>query len=214
MPSRRVPRPPGLRSADFDADYYRRFYGRRPVHTGEDIAALVSGVLGLCRWWDLPIHSVLDVGAGPGYWRDALPEGTRYLGIDVSVFACATFGHERRDIAAWGPRRPFDLVVAQGVLQYLDDEACEAAIANLTKATRHALYLEVPTRRDRTETLDLDCSDTNVFFRSASWYRSRLCPHFEAAGAGLWVRSGVVRLYELERVSGLSLKPRPVRASG
>ena len=185
----------------FDAEYYRQFYGRCPVHTAADVAALAGGVLGFCRWWNLPVRSVLDVGAGPGYWREALPEGVRYQGVDASTHACAEYGHERRDIASWTPRRPFDLVVAQGVLQYLDDDQCEAAIANLAKATRRVLYLEVPTRRDRTETLDLNCSDTDVCFRSGTWYRSRLSTHFEAAGAGLWVRHGLLRLYELERAS-------------
>ena len=33
---------------DFDAAYYRRFYGRRPVHGRRAIGRLAEGVLGLC----------------------------------------------------------------------------------------------------------------------------------------------------------------------
>ncbi len=191
--------------ASFDRAYYRRFYGPRPVHRPADIAALVQGVLGLCGWWGIKVRSVLDVGAGPGYWRDALPAGIRYQGIDVSEHACSTYGHQMRDIAAWSPNRPFDLVVAQGVLQYLDTPGCSAAIENLAAATRSVLYLEVPTARDRTDVLDENRSDTQAWFRSAAWYRRQLNSHFVAAGAGLWLKPDVVRLYELER----SPTPRP-----
>ena len=193
----------------FDRAYYRRYYGVRPVHRPSDIAALAQGVLGMCRWWGSNVRSVLDIGAGPGYWRDALPKGVRYQGIDVSEHACATYGHERRDIGTWSPKRPFDLVVAQGVLQYLDGPTCSRAIEHLSVATRAALYLEVPTARDRTDVLDGDRSDTTAYFRSGTWYRQRLGRHFVAAGAGLWLKPEIVRLYELE--GGLRPAARPVR---
>ena len=47
----------------FDAAYYRRYYGRRPVHDRRRIAALAEGVFSLASWWRVPIRSVLDVGA-------------------------------------------------------------------------------------------------------------------------------------------------------
>jgi hypothetical protein len=77
----------------FDAAYYRRFYGRSPVHDARRIAHLANGVLGFAAWWRVPVRSVLDVGAGKGYWRDWLAEhrpSVRYHGIDVSEHACAT----------------------------------------------------------------------------------------------------------------------------
>ncbi len=52
----------------FDAAYYRRFYGRRPVHDRHRIGQLATAVLALAAWWHLPVRSVLDVGAGKGYW--------------------------------------------------------------------------------------------------------------------------------------------------
>jgi len=63
---------PNVSSERFDAAYYRRFYGRRPVHDRRTIAQLAAGVMGMARWWRIPIRSVLDVGAGKGYWRDQL----------------------------------------------------------------------------------------------------------------------------------------------
>ena len=50
----------------FDAAYYGRFYGRRPVHNRRQIAHLGEGVMSFASWWRVPIRSVLDVGAGNG----------------------------------------------------------------------------------------------------------------------------------------------------
>src|SRR3954447_16776705 len=80
----------------FDAAYYRRFYGQRPVHDRRRIGQLAAAafrvargapaVCGVAGWWRLPIRSVLDVGAGKGYWGDWVAANrprVRYHGIDV-----------------------------------------------------------------------------------------------------------------------------------
>jgi hypothetical protein len=122
-----------------------------------------------------------------------------YVGIDVSEHACRRWGHVRADIATWRPATPFDLVVCQGVLQYLDDDACAAAIANLATATRAVLYLEVPTTADRVTVIDPEATDLDVHWRPGAWYRRRLGRWFRPAGAGLWVRRDAgVLLYELD----------------
>ena len=110
----------------FDAAYYRRFYGPKSVHDRRRIGRLVEGVLALAAWWHVPVRSVLDVGAGKGYWRDCLADerpSVRYHGIDVSEFACRRYGHDQADLATWRPSRTYDLVVCQSMLQYLDDRA-------------------------------------------------------------------------------------------
>ena len=56
-------------SERFDAAYYRRYYGRHPVHDRRRIGQLAAGVLSLAQWWRIPIRSVLDIGAGKGFWR-------------------------------------------------------------------------------------------------------------------------------------------------
>ncbi len=159
-------------------------------------------MVGVCEWWDVPIRRVLDVGAGPGFWRDWLQAqrpGVDYVGIDVSEHACRRWGHARADIATWRPADRFDVVVCQGVLQYLDDPDCAAAIVNLAAATGSVLYLEVPTVADRATVLDTDATDLDVHWRTGAWYRRRLGRWFRPAGAGLWVRRGAgVLLYELE----------------
>lgn len=187
----------------FGADYYRRFYGRGGVHDRRSIARLASAVHGMCAWWGVAPRSVLDVGAGPGLWRDWYRQehpNVRVTSTDVSEYACEKFGHERRDIASWRPTRSFDLVICHGVLQYPSDDEVESAIENIAHACRHVLYLEVPTRADYRTIVDPAATDMDVNRRTGDWYRDRLEQHFIQAGAGLWARKGGnVLLYELER---------------
>ncbi len=187
---------------DFDAAYYRRFYsGPDRAHSAAAVARLARGVTDLAGWLGIELGSVLDVGAGPGFWGRFFRRrpAVRYRAVDVSAHACEKWGHERRDISRWAPRERYDLVVCQGVLQYLDDAAAARAIENLARACRGLLYLEVVTRQDLAEAVDARGTDTLVHAREGEWYRRRLAPHFEQVGAGLWAsrRSGVV-LYELE----------------
>lgn len=190
-------------SERFDAAYYSRFYGRRPVHDRRSIAHLGNAVVSFAAWWRIPIRSVLDVGAGKGYWRDWLAVAhpkLRYHGIDVSEHACRRYGHERADLATWRPSREYDLVVCQSVLQYLDDAAATLAIAALGDACRGLLWLEVPTRADRDGAIDPESTDLDVHWRTGDWYRTRLARSFVEIGAGLWAsrQSGAV-FFELER---------------
>ena len=185
----------------FDASYYRKYYGSNPVHTRRQIASLASGVYGFATWWRLGIHSVLDIGAGPGYWRDWFKEQhprVRYQSVDVSAHACKKYGHDLHDITEWTPKKPADLVVCQGVLHYLDAKSAAKAIDNVIAATNKLLYLEAPTSEDRRDVLDLEVSDLHAQWRPAQWYRRRLEVAFVQAGAGLWIRKGEVNLYCLE----------------
>ena len=141
----------------FDAAYYRRFYGPKPVHDRRRIGLLAEGVLALAAWWRVPVRSVLDVGAGRGYWRDWLADerpSVRYHGIDVSEFACRRYGHEQADLATWRPSRTY---IPCGVPEHVAvprDRAAAAAIDSLGAACRGLLWLEVPTLADRIGTID------------------------------------------------------------
>ena len=157
----------------------------------------------MCQWWEVPVRSVLDVGAGLGYWRDwyaTTHPKVKRLSVDISEHACEKYSHECHDIASWFPTRQFDLVVCHSVLQYLNDKQAVAAIGNLAKATRGVLYLEVPTSADLRNAVDKKTTDLNIYTRTGDWYRKRLNRHFVQAGAGLWVaRGNGTTLYELER---------------
>ena len=185
-----------------NADYYKRFYGRGGVHDKKRIAQLGSAVHNMCAWWGVAPKSVLDIGAGPGLWRDWYRENfpnVRVTSTDVSEYACEKFGHQLSDISQWTPPRTFDLVICHGVLQYPDDASVEAAVENIATATRHVLYLEIPTLLDFQTIVDPSSTDMEVHQRPGDWYRELLDPYFVQAGAGLWVRrGGGVLLYELE----------------
>lgn len=187
----------------FGAGYYRRFYEQDPVHTATSIGHLAQGVVSLSAWWGIRVRSVLDVGAGPGFWRDWFREHqpkVRYVSTDVSEYACERYGHQHRDIAKWSPAKPFDLVVCHGVLQYLSNADVDSAIINLAAATRHLLYLEVPTKYDHEHVIDSGATDLDCHWRTGAWYRKRLSPNFVQIGAGLWARrTGAVPFYELEQ---------------
>lgn len=190
-------------SQRFDEAYYRRHYtGRRRVHTAREIDRLARGVTGLAGWFGVPLEWVLDVGAGPGLWRDWFRRHhprVAYRSTDVSPYACARYGHERRDISRWRARQRFDLIVCQGVLQYLDERAAARAIDNLGRWCDGALYLEALTARDWRHNCDRSRTDGDVHLRSGDWYRRRLAKHFLDCGGGLFCsRRAGVTLFELE----------------
>lgn len=191
----------------FDEDYYRRLYDdpRTRVYGAEQIAHLAGGVTAMMDWFRAPLRSVLDVGAGTGLWGDWLrthrPE-VSVRSIDVSEHACRTYGHEQLDIATWWDRgQQYDLIVCQGVLGYLDDAACAAAIENMAGMSRGFLYLHVPTSDDVGRGIvDTDRSDLTIHLRLARFYRDLLDPYFIAVGGGLWLHHAArVELFALER---------------
>ncbi len=187
----------------FDAAFFKRFYSTSPVHSRTKVNTLASSVHSMCQWWEVPVRSVLDVGAGLGYWRDWYASHhpkVKRLSVDISEHACEKYNHECHDIATWFPSRQFDLVVCHSVLQYLDDKQAASAIKNLARATRNVLYLEVPTSADLRNAVDKKTTDLNIYARTGEWYRKRLSRNFVQAGAGLWVaRSSGTTLYELEK---------------
>jgi len=197
--------PRTARQDSFDASYYGRYYDSKKtrVHGSAEIARLCTAVTSFFDWWEHPLESVLEIGAGVGLWRDWFAKNrpkARYRSTEVSAYACAKYGHEQRDISAWRAREKFDLVVCQGVLPYLDDAAAERAIENLGAMTRGFLYLEAITKRDLREVCDGALTDVKVHERTGAWYRARLRRHYDEVGCGLWCKKGArVLFYELER---------------
>jgi predicted TPR repeat methyltransferase len=193
--------------APFGSEYFDRFYESKAtrVYGEREIARLARGVTGMIAWLGGDLHAVLDVGAGSGLWRDwfaAHRKGVRYLSTDVSAYACERYGHEQRDIAQWKARERFDLVVCQGVLQYLGDEDADLAIHNIAAMSRGFLFLEVVTARDLVEVCDVSRTDLAVHARPGEWYRERLGRYFTPVGCGLHYRKGApLVFYELERAA-------------
>ena len=193
----------------FDADYYRRFYAD-PRTRVSDLAAvrkLVAYVAAYLRFLGVPVRSILDVGCGLGHWRTAARTAwprARHHGVEYSAELCARFGWTRGSVVDFDPTTlrtegTFDLVVCQGVLQYLDDRDAAKAIHNLGRWCGGALYLEALTKLDWQQNCDKSRTDGNVHLRTGAWYRQRLGRHFVDCGGGVFCsRNAGVTLFELE----------------
>lgn len=193
----------------FDADYYQRFYvdPRTRVSDRATVKKLADFVAGYLRYLDVPVRSILDVGCGQGHWRGAAAAvwpRAKYHGVEHSQYLCDQFGWTKGSVVDFTPRKAtgqssFDLVVCQGVLQYLDDREAAQAITNLAKWCRGALYLEALTSLDWRQNVDRSRTDGNVHLRSGAWYRAQLDKHFKACGGGVFCsRRAGVALFELE----------------
>jgi SAM-dependent methyltransferase len=188
----------------FDETYYRRFYldPRTRVYDRRQHAKLVAGVVNLVEWFGVTLSSVLDVGAGLGWWGAWLKRHRRsveVLSTELDPEICRRYGHLRANLVTFRLPRRFDLVVCQGVLPYLDDAEAEIAIDNLAAMCGGVLYLEAITREDLSAAVDVTRTDLLVHARSGAWYRRRLRPHFQEIGAGLYAsREASLPFYALE----------------
>jgi len=198
-----------VKAERFDADYYRRFYLDRSTRVSDRaaIAKLARFVAGYVAYLDLPVRAILDVGCGLGHWQAAaarLWPRARYFGVEISDYLCRRHGWFQGSIVDLDPSRlrrggTFDLVVCQGVMQYLDDRQAATAIANLGRWCTGALYLEALTKADWERHVDRQRTDGAVHLRAGGWYRRRLDRHFLACGGGLFVsKAAGVTLFELE----------------
>ena len=158
------------------------------------------------------MRSVLDVGAGKGYWGDvagrAPPADRATTAIDASAYACRRYGHELADLATWEPSRRYDLVVCQSVLQYLDRPRRRSGRSTCSAGRAPGLlFVEVPTLADRDDgDRSRPASDLDVHWRTGRWYRSRLVRHFIEVGAGLWLSRAAAR-------ATVRARARPLTAS-
>lgn len=191
------------RTPRFDKAYYDRFY-RDPETRAVTPAAtrrLAVFLAAYLRHLEIPVRQVLDLGCGTGGLLRALGRSfpkARTRGVEVSDYLCRTYGWEPGSVTDYGGD-PADLVICNDVLGYLDDVACERALANLKRLAGGALYLGVLTREDLA-LCDRERTDAAQTARPAAWYRKRLAGDFLAVGGGLFLRQPVeVAVWHLER---------------
>jgi SAM-dependent methyltransferase len=189
----------------FGEDYYRRFY-KDPatrVRAGSAQSRLADFVFGYLSHVGVPVRRMLDLGCGLGHWSADLarkhPRAT-YTGVEISPYLCARYGWEQGSAADFRGRGRYDLIICQSVLQYLPDEGVKAAVANMARLCRGALFLEIITAGDWRDHCDQRVTDGNIHMRTESWYRKALGRHFRSAGGGVFLPlDSPVVLYELEQ---------------
>jgi 2-polyprenyl-3-methyl-5-hydroxy-6-metoxy-1,4-benzoquinol methylase len=193
----------------FDEAYYHRFYEspKTRVYSPEEHGYLASFVFGFARWNHLEMKSVLDIGAGIGMWKKWIEKhekGVLYTGTEVSQVMCKKHGYLHRDIARWRDRKKHDLIICQGVLQYLPDPDVAPAVANIAAMSRGLTYIEVTTRADLRDRCDKTRTDADIFIRNGSYYRGILSKHLVNVGCGLWwAKDRPLPFYELEIAGGV-----------
>jgi predicted TPR repeat methyltransferase len=191
----------------FDQAYYDRFYlsPKTRVISAEEHSHLARFVFEFAKYNGIEIQSVLDVGAGIGLWKrwiEKHAKNVEYTGTEVSKVMCKEHGYVNRDIARWRDRTQHDLVVCQGVLQYLPDPDVAPAVANLAAMCGGLLYAEITTRLDLRERTDKERTDSQVFVRNGSYYKGILQKNFLQVGGGLWWNKELpLPFYELEMVA-------------
>ncbi len=192
----------------FDEAYYHRYYEspQTRVISPEEHSNLANFVFSFARYNHIEIKSVLDVGAGVGLgkqWIEKNAKGVQYTGTEVSQAMCKKYGYQFRDIARWRDRKKHDLIVCQGVLQYLPDPDVAPAVANIAAMARGIVYFEVTTRTDLRERCDKVRTDSDIYVRNGSYYRGIFAKHLVSVGCGLWwVKDRPPPFFELEMAGG------------
>jgi SAM-dependent methyltransferase len=148
------------------------------------------------------LRRVLDLGCGLGAWQGEVAlryPSAQYTGVESSDYLCRKYGWAEGTAASYRGRGRYDLVICQGVLQYVDDGEFRASIANIARLCRGATFLEIPTVHDWYENCDRSISDGEIHFRTGDWYRREIGRYFRSAGAGVWLlHDSPAVLYELE----------------
>ena len=193
----------------FDEAYYQRFYFDKktsvvdPQHM-ERLGTFVSSYLKYLR---VPVQRVLDVGCGIGLWKGIIEQhfpGASYQGVEFSPYLCERFGWQQGSVVDYAASEPFDLVICQGVLPYLNPGDLKTALHNLGRLSKGALYVEAVSREDyEQDIIDEDLTDNRVFRHRAELYRRGLRQGFVEVGGGLWLsREAEVPMFALEHVGG------------
>jgi 2-polyprenyl-3-methyl-5-hydroxy-6-metoxy-1,4-benzoquinol methylase len=191
---------------DFDKAYYDQFYRDPKTRAVTPAAARrqATFIAAYLRHLELPANRILDVGCGVGMALRALgrqfPQA-QIQGVEFSPYLCERYGWEPGSVVDYQAAKPFDLVVCNDVLAYLEAGACAAAIDNLARLCAGALFLGILTADDE-DLYDPQRTDPRQHLRPAAWYRRRLQRHFVSVGGGLFLKRPLpVTVWTLDRLS-------------
>jgi len=191
----------------FDEAYYQRFYFSKKTRVVDraHIDRLGDFVCSYVRYLDLPVKRVLDVGCGIGLWQAVVKRHfprASYHGVEYSSYLCERFGWEQGSVTDYHAKKPFDLVICQGVLPYLSVSEVKSALSNLSRLSHGALYVEAVAKEDWDQgTVDESLTDQGMKQHPARLYRRGLNEGFVEMGGGVWLsRRAELPVFALERV--------------
>jgi len=136
------------------------------------------------------VKRIADIGCGLGHVLEALGEefpSAKTRGVEISDYLCDKYGWDQGSVVDYQAKRPFDLVVCNDVIAYLDDKACAKALKNLAGLSKSAVFLGILTAEDW-ELCDQDRTDPDQYLRPKAWYQRRLAKHFVSVGGGLYLK--------------------------
>ncbi|MCZ6618680.1 MAG: class I SAM-dependent methyltransferase [Gammaproteobacteria bacterium] len=189
----------------FDKAYYDRFYRnpRTRVFTPAVARRQAEFIASYLKHLEIGVRSILDIGCGVGTILKTLQKQfprARTEGVEASGYLCRRYGWVEGSVVDYRADCPFDLVVCNDVLGYLDDKTCTRALANLAELTASVLFLGVLSREDY-EICDQNRTDPQQWMRPVAWYRRRLSRHFVNVGGGLFVKKPPnITIWHLDRL--------------
>lgn len=177
----------------FDKAYYDRFY-RNPRTRAVSPAAAgrqADFIASYLKYLEIPVRRVLDLGCGVGTTLRALGKAfpkAHLRGVEYSDYLCGRYGWEQGSVVDYRSDQPYDLVLCNDVLAYLDDGECARALSNIATLCRGAAFLGILTVEDAS-LYDPERTDPQQWMRPAAWYRRRLRRHFVNVGGGIYLKS-------------------------
>ncbi|MBX3706314.1 MAG: class I SAM-dependent methyltransferase [Pseudomonadales bacterium] len=190
----------------FDRAYYDRFYRdpRTRAVTPAAAARQAAFIAAYLRHLELPVRRILDIGCGTGTTLRALGRAfprAELEGVEYSEYLCRRYGWTNGSVVDYQSAEPFDLVVCNDVLAYLDDAQCARALDNIGALTGRAAFLGILTADDAGH-YDRTRTDPLQILRPAAWYRRRLGRHFVNAGGGLHLKKPLgVTVWAMDRIA-------------
>lgn len=177
----------------FDEAYYQRFYFSKKTRVVDraHIDRLGAFVCSYVRYLGVPVQRVLDVGCGIGLWKSVIKRHfprASYHGVEYSSYLCERFGWEQGSVVDYRAKKPFDLVICQGVLPYLSAKDVKLALENLARLSKGALYVEAVAKEDWEQGIvDKSLTDRGMKQHPVRLYRSGLRTGFVEVGGGVWL---------------------------
>jgi len=192
---------------DFDKAYYDRFYRNPRTRAITPAAAKrqAAFIAHFLRYLEVPVKRIMDIGCGLGDVLNALGDEyprAKTQGVEFSSYLCEEYGWHEGSVVDYESTKPFDVVVCNDVIAYLDDKQCARALKNLAGLTKSAAFLGILTEEDWA-LCDQDRTDPHQHLRPTAWYEKRLAKYFVGVGGGLYLKKPLeYPVWTLDRVLG------------